>query len=103
MFQLTADKVSCDHPVVTRLIYSTYSEDVNRKEVLRVLDRAACDDGFITQLTYRGSDALQGYRLTSEAKAALLSGDIRWIEDHVGKLDGRQQTWLWCRLQHEIW
>ena len=103
MFQLTADKVASDHPVVTRLSYSTYAEDLNRKEVLRVLDRAASDDGFIAQLTYRGSEALQGYHLTSEAKAALLSGDIRWIEAHVGKLDERQQTWLWCRLQQEIW
>lgn len=103
MSQLTAQKVASDHPVATRLPYSTHAEKLNRKEVLRVLDRAASDDGFIAQLTYQGSDALRGYHLTSEAKAALLSGDIRWIEAHVGKLDERLKTWLWCRLQQEIW
>ena len=75
----------------------------DRDEILRVLGRAAEDDGFIAQLTYRGSDALEGYDLSTEAKAALLSGDIRWIEARVGKLDARLRTWLDCRLQQEIW
>jgi hypothetical protein len=43
------------------------------------------------------------YDLSDEAKAALLSGDINWIEDRVGKLDARLRTWLDCRLQQEIW
>lgn len=75
----------------------------SRKELVKVLERAANDDAFIAQLTYQGSKALQGYDLTSEEKAALLSGDIRWIEAHLGKLDKRLSTWLWCRLQQEIW
>jgi hypothetical protein len=103
MFQLTTDRVASDHPAITRVTYPSYREELDRKEILRVLDRAASDNGFIALLTYRGSDALQGYHLTSEAKAALLSGDIRWIEDRVGKLDARLSTWLWCRLQQEIW
>jgi hypothetical protein len=72
-------------------------------EILRVLDKAAEDNGFIAELTYRGSKALEGYRLTLKAKAALLSGDIRWIEARVGRLDARLRTWLDCRLQQEIW
>lgn len=103
MLQLAAEKIASDHPVITRLPYPGYGEDLNGKEILRVLDRAASDNGFIAQLTYRGSDALQGYHLTNEAKAALVSGDIRWIEAHVGKLSARLSTWLWCRLQQEIW
>lgn len=78
-------------------------KDPQSKEILRVLDRAAGDNGFIAQLTHRGSDALEGYELTMEAKAALLSGDVRWIEQHVGRLDARLRTWLDCRLQQEIW
>jgi hypothetical protein len=74
-----------------------------RGELVRVLERAADDDVFIAQLTYEGSKALEGYDLTSEEKAALLSGDIQWIEAHLGKLDERLSTWLWCRLQQEIW
>lgn len=72
-------------------------------EILRVLDRAADDNDFIAELTYRGSKALEGYNLTMEAKAALLSGDIRWIEAQLGKLDARLRTWPDCRLQQEIW
>jgi hypothetical protein len=75
----------------------------SNKEILRVLDRAAVDNSFIAELTYRGSKALEAYRLTLKAKAALLSGDIRWIEARVGKLDARLRTWLDCRLQQEIW
>ena len=77
--------------------------DPQSKEILRVLDKAAGDDEFIAQLTHRGSDALEGYELTVEAQAALLSGDVRWTEAHVGKLDARLRTWLDCRLQQEIW
>jgi hypothetical protein len=75
----------------------------NRGAVLEVLERAAADDGFIAQLTYHGSEALEGYALTAEEQAALLSGDIRWIEAHVGKLTSRQKTWLYRRLEQEIW
>ena len=73
------------------------------EELLRVLERAAEDDAFIAQLTYHGPAALQEYRLSLEAKAALLSGDVGWIEARVGKLDRRLRTWPDCRLQQEIW
>jgi hypothetical protein len=78
-------------------------ERTESAEILRVLERAAEDDAFIAQLTYHGSAALQEYALSSEAKAALLSGDAAWIEACVGKLDRRLRTWLDCRLQQEIW
>jgi hypothetical protein len=73
------------------------------REMVRVLERAARDSAFIAQLTYQGAKALQGYDLTWREKAALLSGDIRWIEAQVGKLPARLRTWLDCRLQQEIW
>ena len=79
------------------------NRDINREEILRVLERAAKDNGFIAQLTYRGDEALQDYDLSWEAKAALLSGDIGWIEAHVGRLGARLRTWPDCRLQQEIW
>lgn len=80
-----------------------YDRNVHREEVLRVLERAAKDNDFIAQLTYRGDEALQDYDLSWEEKAALLSGDIGWIEAHVGKLGARLRTWPDCRLQQEIW
>lgn len=75
----------------------------DKEAIVTVLERAADDPAFIAQLTDQGSKALQGYNLTLEEKAALLSGDINWIETHVGKLDERLSTWLECRLQQEIW
>lgn len=72
-------------------------------EMRRVLERAADDNSFIAELTHRGSKALESYRLTLQAKAALLTGDIRWIEARLGKLNDRLRTWLDCRLAQEIW
>lgn len=77
--------------------------DAGRQEMLRVLERAAEDDDFIALLTYRGSEALRDHDITLEEKAALLSGDIRWIEARVGRLSARLRTWPECRLQQEIW
>jgi hypothetical protein len=76
---------------------------VEAKEILKVLKRAATDDGFIARLTNQGSKALRGYHLSQQAKAALMSGDVRWIEARAGKLNKRLRTWFDCRLQQEIW
>ena len=73
------------------------------KALVEILTRAANDHTLISKLTDEGSKALQGYSLTSEEKAALLSGDINWIEGHIGTLDEQLSTWLQCRLQQEIW
>ena len=74
-----------------------------REAVIAVLERAAREPEFIVRLTEEGSRALKEYDLSSEERAALISGDIRWIEQHVGKLNERQKTWLECRLQQERW
>ena len=106
MFQrqvITQDRTESDYPFVAPLTFLWYGGEVNAAEILRVLDRAANDDHFIAQLTHHGSEALQGYGLSNAEKAALLSGDIGWIEARVGKLDARLRTWLDCRLQQEIW
>lgn len=74
-----------------------------RGEILAVLSRAARDPSYIAHLTYNPCEALQGYNLSQPARAALASGDVRWIEARVGALDDRMRTWLDCRLQQEIW
>ncbi len=89
--------------LVAPLTYLRYNQDVNTEGILQVLNRAASDDNFIAQLTYQGSQALRGYNLTSEERAALLSGDVGWIEARVGKLTPRLRTWLECRLGQEMW
>jgi hypothetical protein len=72
-------------------------------ELIRVLERAADDPGFIAQLSSQGSWALRGYRLSLEEQVALVSGDMRWLEARLGKLDARLRTWPECRLQQESW
>lgn len=100
---LTQDRIASDYLFTVPLTYASYSEGLDRKEILRVLERAVQDNNFIAQLTSRGSKALQGYNLSSEAQAALSSGDIGWIEARVGKLDARLSTWTQCRLEQENW
>ena len=93
-----------EEEIVTKPAIREAEEAICGKEaIVTVLERAADDPAFVAQLTYQGSKALQGYDLTLEEKAALLSGDINWIEARVGKLDTRLSTWLECRLQQEIW
>ena len=95
---LVRERIVPDFPFSFPVYY-----DANREEILRVLERAASDNRFIAQLTHHSSDALRDYHLTNEEKAALLSGDVGWLEEHIGELDARARTWLDCRLQQEIW
>ena len=75
----------------------------NENAILRVLDRAAQDPDFVADILDKGSVALQDYSLTLREKAALVTGDIRWIETHIGKLTDRQCILLNCVLQREAW
>ena len=88
---------------VFQWVLGTPKKKSENEQILNVLARAAEDDGFIAQLTFQGSNALQNYDLSQQAKAAIISGDRRWIEARVGKLPRRLRTWIDCRLQQEIW
>jgi DNA-binding NtrC family response regulator len=70
------------------------------KEVLR---RASRDRDFGSDLLTQGSRVLSGLALSPEAKAAILSGDIAWIEARCGDLSPEERDWLERRLQAEIW
>ncbi len=61
-----------------------------RREVLKVLSRTAEDRTFRRALMNLEVDALEGYRLSPEAKAAILSGDLTWINEHIGDLTQKQ-------------
>lgn len=76
---------------------------IHKEEVIRVLERAACDSEFIANLLYSGADALENYGLTGPEKLALLTGDIEWIEEYIGPLTSTQRRWLEQRLSAEIW
>ncbi len=76
---------------------------IQRSEVLRALDTAAHEHEFSVQLLEEGSDALEGYDLSAEAKAAIVTGDLEWIRQHVGELTEEQLEWVYRRLEREVW
>jgi len=76
---------------------------VHKEEIIKVLERASSDNEFIANLLYHGVDALEEYDLTGPEKLAILTGDVEWIEKHIGQLKPNQRLWLEQRLSAEIW
>lgn len=99
---ITRERVIGTNPLIAPTAPPT-GDGFGREEILRVLERAARDDGFIAEIADCGSLALGDYCLTTEDKAALVSGDVRWVESRVGTLTERQSTLLNCMLQREAW
>ncbi len=77
--------------------------DAETKALVAVLAKARDDAGFQAKLADNTHEALAGYNLSHEAKAALASGDVRWLESKVGVLDDPLRTWLTSRLSQEKW
>lgn len=76
---------------------------IEAESVKNVLRLAARDGDFGTSLLREGSRVLSGYALSSEAKAAIVSGDIAWIERECGELSSEERDWLERRLEAETW
>lgn len=76
---------------------------IQKREVLQVLDRTTVDRNFWTELMKDGSLALEKYRLSWEAKAAIASGDLKWINENVGELTQKQLMFIYKRLEREAW
>jgi DNA-binding NtrC family response regulator len=78
--------------------------DISSATAIRqILERAHRDEDFVARLTQQGSQALAAYPISPAEAAALISGDVRFIEGRIGKLTQDQRTWFTCRLQQEIW
>jgi len=76
---------------------------IHKEEMIKVLERAASDSSFFTNLLEYASDALDEYDLTGPEKLALLTGDVEWIEEAIGPLTRSQRRWLDLRRSAEIW
>jgi len=76
---------------------------IHKEEVLTVLERAATDYTLVYNMLHYGAEALDEFDLTAAEKLAIMSGDIQWIEKHVGELSQTQRKWLEGRLSAEIW
>jgi hypothetical protein len=69
--------------------------------VIRAIETASQDREFEARLDQSG--ALDGFDLTSEAKAAVITADLNWIRSHVGELTEEQLQWIYRRLEREAW
>jgi formate/nitrite transporter len=77
--------------------------DIETRNLMAVLARARDDAKFMAKLSDNPTRALKAYDLTPEAKAALESGDVKWLESRVGILDEQLRTLLTSRLSQEKW
>jgi DNA-binding response OmpR family regulator len=76
---------------------------IEKGQVIMALERASVDAAFWRDLMERGSRALESYALSADAKAAIVSGDLRWICEHAGALTEEQRAWIGARLEQERW
>jgi hypothetical protein len=77
--------------------------DAETKALVSVLAKARDDNAFLAQLSEDPDKALKGYGLSNESRAALASGDLRWLQSKMGFLDEPLRTWLSSRLSQEKW
>ncbi|MBW1704149.1 MAG: response regulator [Deltaproteobacteria bacterium] len=76
---------------------------IQKREVLGVLSRAADDQKFWEDLMELGSEALEKSQLIGDAKAAIASGDLKWINENVGELNQKQLKFIYKRLERETY
>jgi len=79
------------------------NKSIQKREVLSVLNRTSEDEDFWVYLMEEGSAALEDYSLSSEAKAAIASGDLKWINENIGELTQKQLMFIYKRLEREAW
>jgi DNA-binding NtrC family response regulator len=63
---------------------------IRKREVLAVLDLAAEDEQFSRNIMEKGFAALEDSTLESEAKAAIIRGDLGWLNRCLGELTPKQ-------------
>jgi YesN/AraC family two-component response regulator len=76
---------------------------IQKKEVKKVLDRTIRDGKFWCMLMENPAEVLKEYHLSSEARAAITSGDLDWIKRNVGELSKGQLTSIYRILEREVW
>ena len=98
-------RVHVEKPAETVIKKAETEEEklIQKREVLGVLSRTAEDTDFWADLMKNGSLALADYKLSGEAKAAIASGDLKWINENVGELTQKQLMFIYKRLEREAW
>ena len=96
------DSVSAE-TVIQKVERNEEDKLIQKEQVLKVLERTMQDERFWQALMQLGSEVLQDYMLSEEAKAAIVSGDLQWINRHVGPLTPEQLAFIHRRLEREAW
>ncbi len=91
-----------DEPVVGEAV-TEEQRIIQKRQVIQVMNRTWEDQTFWTDLMEKGSRALAEYQLSSQAKAAITSGDLKWINENVGELTQKQLMFVYKRLEREAW
>jgi DNA-binding NtrC family response regulator len=97
------EKQEVPAPKIVERVETEEEKLIQKREVIRVLNRTAEDADFWLDLMEHGSVALAEYQLSSEARAAITSGDLNWINTHVGELTQKQLMFIFKRLEREAW
>ncbi|MGA2400919.1 MAG: response regulator [Syntrophobacteraceae bacterium] len=65
---------------------------IDKGEVLAVLKRAAKDEQVSQDIMENGLAAHEDFALEAEVKAAIIRGDLEWLDKHLGGLTPKQLT-----------
>ena len=76
---------------------------IQKKEVLQVLDRTNVDPLFCHDLMKKGTEILAEYALSNEAKEAIATGDLGWINTNVGELTQKQLKYVFDCSPQKDW
>jgi DNA-binding response OmpR family regulator len=99
--QTETQRVPVEEPAVD--FESEEGQLIQKREVIRVLNRTAEDPEFWRELMEKGSEVLNGYPMSSRAKYAITQGDLNWINENVGELTQKQLMFIYKRLEREAW
>jgi DNA-binding response OmpR family regulator len=96
------EEAAADEPAVGEAV-TEEQRIIQKRQVIQVMNRTWEDQIFWTDLMEKGSRALAEYPLSSQAKAAITSGDLKWINENVGELTQKQLMFIYKRLEREAW
>ena len=69
---------------------SNVKKNSEKREILRAITRLAEDTGFWDTFMEKGIAALWQYDLSLEAKVAITSGNLQWLNQNIGELTQKQ-------------
>lgn len=76
---------------------------IQKKEVLQILDRTNDDQLFCHDLLQKGTEVLAEYALSEEAKEAIATGDLGWINANVSELTQKQLKYVFDCSKKKDW